>query len=1768
MSDNGPSGGTGFLFGNIDRQGRLEEEYLSDEAKDNLDHIGTKVTEKHRELSEIREALPGDKNAESDDDYDNDGSAQPSPIPQRPVSDGLYEDVDSADDDGDDVDDVQLLGDHDRSQLAKRALATGTHPGHAADEDDENYDDDDDDRPVASSFPANSPATQSASSPAPHALLPSAPIASSPSAQTHPQRQQPSARPIPSPTPSPLIKPPLLPLYTPVSEAEQENPILFSEIFARPPRRLNFSRRARSSLGLVVAPQPLLPPCPDDSDILNRPTTPPIVDPIALTLASDEPFKKLLYPTAPEIRARSISVVQSRQYREASLPLVLSSESGTHAQPSQNPKEVAIPLAPFQVFPWEKGIGWGDSDHKGDDPAQWYSPSLEKTSNTSVQISPADNSDDDDDFEDPVFLNPVSSTIANPSKAADKQDDSDDDEDMEWEDGHLSDSNLLSEVKNNVPEKVATAHKAPSTPTVQVGTGPTNDNDKNPGIVMKELDITVPKHTDPVGDAYKNKLFLKDGPVILAPNGDETGDIVKTIIAPNSDLMLGAWSRGIIWDSESEVLSDGTETDDRSYMFGGAYDNPILLDMNDPNMVFEHLSEHSVENTTVTKYGKPSTTGPLSNGKMETLLMSSGAQVHQILQADRFNISNDLYYASGTSQHFKLDRGLTRKGLQNATPANRIQTTPSALTDSELLSFRRPKLSHDRLPRDVNVSAVRRKRVKGGTAQIAGQIPKKKHELRCSEKDAYRVSIFEYALERQPCLLPIPGMASRICTYARKNSAEEVQSAINAAAGTADADTIFMFPDDLPPLASGNVEVNNRPLSVIESQLYVAPCATKEAASTDFLLVRHEDSMFVREIDSLISVGITEPKVEVMSPNTERYKKYSRERMVLWVMREFQRMKKEIGNRKKDIANRKKKGKGIENMEMKVLRSPPYIEKDEIYKEFPRRRTYPETGLLRALKELSRFQNGKYMQDMIEETKYGAREQDLLRILTATETAAFESMESGWEQILDRGLLNFTHPSGQGNILAAAEADRSGLEAGPAVGKYIKSHLLKSPWYRSQNILAAHRLQRKDLLQALALARIVNDLKEGGEVMEAKLLTLAPMDMNNVLTQVYRYNSKKIPIDTEEKRNVIREVCQKKGKGAPSPEVSDYPVIISTVLKKHRDAGLSKGAAIAAMGTSMAGGTFLGIPLPIQRAALEDGVVDGLPAEEDDFLPDKDTESILAEYVRNSGAKEGNENGVVNKRLSKKGRPSSTDGQKNNNNCNGTERSGLMSSRLKKDERGARGTSSGTFDGQVGDIDAGSMMRNESYDRNGHLKGTASGEGEEPKKKKKVTRLKVTKKVTGADGIEKSVVTYVTDDKEINRLLEKKKGNKDGGSSKKNSADEPSASGGLKIAIDLKRLQGGKAGFKKKKTSGSEKTKSKAKGSSKAVDGRDAGTSSKGGEKKGQIGKIKINTRQLHMDKERAALKRKRSQYSDDVDVRTKKAAKTSRKKRNGTVELNGILERVENIVRTTEGYVVPGSVTEIKIARLKDGESPPPGAVAKILANPQGTGLDFTAPVDTKTVASYKQVVKEPMYLNLIRSNCKQMKYAKSIEFMDDMRLMMNNARAFNQKDDVQWVVRHAELLYDVALEQVSRRADEIRMAEDMVKVEKVNAKSGMNSNVKSKKKSKGNQGGKKGCGKKKGQVIKDHITIVDNDDKDNNGPNEVVDLSGNDGREVLEVGTDEVQEVTGVSSSSVQPMLDAGMTDDIFAMDVAEDDFGRENGGGDNLVLDLDDMGGMDGL
>ncbi len=1753
-------GGAGFLFGNIDRRGRLDEEtnYLSDDAKDNIDNVGESFTERDQELAQVRRDLrgtktPGDGHPDSDDSEDYDDPA------------------DSRVDYSNENEEMEI-DEQESARMARIALA----PSKRAGEDEDDYDEDDGDDDGGEQEKDTKPklATPDITPKVPPTPTPAPPVASPGSGEGKPAKEEKEsideaeARQIryfedaKKNLNAPIAKP-----KVGLMEDNENDPIKFSVVFDVPRPKLEDKdfdyAKARVHGVKVENDVPNTQTVEDDLVALMTPAPAPKSNPDAYFIEWDrrnvEAAKAVAKKeqTSENVIMKDEDVVNESDH-DAALPMDL------HAEPLESVPECAHD--PIMQVAWEDDILYEDDwsapeDADGEmllDPP----PDVPKPKPTPLKAAPAK--------ADPKKLAP-----ATPPPTPVTVDDDDSDEDMEWEDGVTTNPVSVSPTPA-APAPVPTSKPAP-TPLKPTPSGPLKIPTSKPSSLsahnltplgrstsalrsvppmtnikpptlksMPSIPLSKPaaavsnksagkkppvgKTTIPLSKPMGAKSSAKKPPTgketkaadskkgkgakagkgkskAKKANGDaaakgkkgknaENGKkkvsfeeasekekspvpevpkvpekipsaFVQQVLCPNKALADGSWVEDIIWDSggsddEAELLRE-----ERKKRF-----SELILDPNDPNLIFENPKVASPKSITI----KADRDRDLK-------------QIPRLPLTDPFNISNDYFYSSGTTTNtLKVDRRSLLRGLNNAPPANKCQTTKGSHTDEGLLRWHKPRITSDFVTsRPVELQSIRRKRPKGGSAQIAGQIPKKRSELFCSTKDAYRVALFEYSLEKQPCILGIPGTASRILTYDRKTSAAEAAQALKNAAGTPDADTVFMAPEEPPPLHAGDILAESPPLSTVESHLFSAPCARVDVPETDFLVMRKGGKSFVREIDTIVSLGVTEPKVEVMAPNTDRFKKYGKERVSLFIIREFMKQQK------------KDHGDG--------QRAIPSIDKDLIFREFQRRRTYPETAIVKQLKELARYQNGRYILSAEPNKGFTNRESEILRTVTAEETAAFEAMEAGWETLSNLGINIFTHPTSQGNLTQASERVHAMAKAAPIVSGFIKHHLLQSPWYKSQVIIQVQKHQKKDMVQALTLARIVKDLREGGSVMESRMLSLSTGDLQRVLSIHFRINNKKVPDDVEERRNLVREYAMKKNKSA---EVQDYPKIIEDILERHRNAGSRTGPTANNAATHAA---MHIVPLEIQRDALEKGDVSKLKTEIERMdavavyeacskpIPGLLGMKRAAESSAANG-KSGAANGkppVKKPKIVVKKKPTTSQSSSGTSKRSSkpeepsdlellqklSKSSAVMGGPLKPpsaaksksskpppppplQSKPPKPSKNGQLPiGPVVPISSIARGLTSSKSKSGSSSSSSKSGAPIPlpvadritKPKRLPSSLKITKMITNDEGKKERKTYRVTDPAEIKKILIKQEKNKAAKAEKAKegtavgAAHGPGSSSGVKVAIKLNQLNS-KPAAKKKPPVEPEKPKPPSALKKRPREASEPSASASvrkvGGDK--GIGKIRINTKHLKKEREEAAQKRLKSQYGDEdyrMNRKSSKSGLTSRKKQNGQVQLNNILEGIEKTVRSTQGYIMAG-VVPLTIARHKEGEPLPPGAVLNNLATPAGTALDLTQPVNVKAVPRYGELIKKPIDLGMIRHKCKKMQYSKSSEFLDDLKLMLTNAKLFNTTPDVQWVVQHCEHLVNVAKEQIGKKGEEIRAAEEHI----VRAKSKVKSEGKERRK------------------------------------------------------------------------------------------------------------------
>lgn len=67
---------------------------------------------------------------------------------------------------------------------------------------------------------------------------------------------------------------------------------------------------------------------------------------------------------------------------------------------------------------------------------------------------------------------------------------------------------------------------------------------------------------------------------------------------------------------------------------------------------------------------------------------------------------------------------------------------------------------------------------------------------------------------------------------------------------------------------------------------------------------------------------------------------------------------------------------------------------------------------------------------------------------------------------------------------------------------------------------------------------------------------------------------------------------------------------------------------------------------------------------------------------------------------------------------------------------------------------------------------------------------------------------------------------------------------------------------------------------------------------------------------------------------------------------------------------------------------------------------------IDPLLIPEYYQVIKNPMYLQLIKKNIRDQKYRSREEFLDDFELLRENCILYNQNRDTVWLISQADQL------------------------------------------------------------------------------------------------------------------------------------------------------------
>uniref|UniRef100_A0A164ZGS7 Transcription initiation factor TFIID subunit 1 n=1 Tax=Daucus carota subsp. sativus TaxID=79200 RepID=A0A164ZGS7_DAUCS len=291
-----------------------------------------------------------------------------------------------------------------------------------------------------------------------------------------------------------------------------------------------------------------------------------------------------------------------------------------------------------------------------------------------------------------------------------------------------------------------------------------------------------------------------------------------------------------------------------------------------------------------------------------------------------------------------------------------------------------------------------------------------------------RVFLMKYCEER-PLLLGNVGMGARLCTYYQKSSTGDQ---------TESSDLGNLVTLDKSPIL-GDIKASCSQ-SCIETNMYRAPIFPHKVSSTDFLLVRSpKGKLSIRRIDRIDVVGQQEPHMRVMSPSSKDVQRYSMNRLLVYLYREF-------------LAAGKR---GLH----------PSIKVNELSAQFPDMNKASLRKRLKHCADLQKQSNGLFL--VMKRNFCIPLEEQLRRMVTPEDVCSYESMQAGLYRLQHLGITQLTSFRGLSSAMNQLPVEAIAL----AAASHIERELQRTPWNLSNNFVACTN-QDREIIEHLEITGV------------------------------------------------------------------------------------------------------------------------------------------------------------------------------------------------------------------------------------------------------------------------------------------------------------------------------------------------------------------------------------------------------------------------------------------------------------------------------------------------------------------------------------------------------------------------------------------------------------------------------------------------------------------------------------------------------------------------
>lgn len=517
----------------------------------------------------------------------------------------------------------------------------------------------------------------------------------------------------------------------------------------------------------------------------------------------------------------------------------------------------------------------------------------------------------------------------------------------------------------------------------------------------------------------------------------------------NEDLVYGAWENDVIWSSD-----DLPKNIQPSRL--------LTLDPNDDNIIFEipedvpnsHDTAQATNNTT-TALGKKALSQQNQKDKKDNvrrskiILGKAGVIVEPEIvspppedlasEKQPWNVSNDEFYTYKITPDVALKPNVGNL-IQHSTPAVELRQPffPTFMNSDRLREFHRPPLF---VPGKRSRSACTLEfSIYHGVESLTKHIQKQEQSREkqriesgggemffmhsaedLSGKDAELI-LAEYS-EEYPPLLNQVGMATQIKNYMRKKAGSQVDQENELITRYEFGDSSIVSTS--PFLGSLNP---GQSVQTVENNMYRAPIYRHGFPRTDFLVIKTRDRYYIRDLETIFTVGQELPIIEVPGPNSKKANNFIRDFLQVYIYRMFWRSPLE----------------------------PKRIKMDDIKRAFP---SHSESSIRKRLKQCADFNRTGDNPNMWYLKKPGEfrlpQEAEIRTMVTPEQCCAYYSMLAAERRLQDAGY-------GEKSLCTLEDDDDEDKQ------REMDDEVKAAPWNTTRAFIAA--MKQKCLLQLTGVA--------------------------------------------------------------------------------------------------------------------------------------------------------------------------------------------------------------------------------------------------------------------------------------------------------------------------------------------------------------------------------------------------------------------------------------------------------------------------------------------------------------------------------------------------------------------------------------------------------------------------------------------------------------------------------------------------------------------------